>query len=64
MKKHLVRFFTLILACGALAFSTGCAEFAEGLAGVAAGMQQSQQQNGYGSDYDHTARNTSAPGIK
>lgn len=64
MKKYLVRLLLLIAAIGTLAFSTGCAEFAEGLAGVAAGMQQSQQQNGYGSDYEHTARNTSAAGIK
>lgn len=64
MKKHLVRFLTLIAAIGTLAFSTGCAEFAAGLAGVAAGMQQSQQQSGYGADYEHTARNTSAAGIK
>lgn len=65
MKKLFPRILLLLASLLALALTTGCAEFANGLAQTANGMQAQQNTNSYGDgSYEHTARNTSAPGIK
>lgn len=64
MNRYLTRCLILVAALAALAFSSGCAEFAQGLAQAAEQMRQEQQNNPYGDYYQHTPANTSAPGIK
>lgn len=64
MKRHLPRLCLFIAAVATLAFTAGCAGFAEGLAQVANEMERQQQQNAYSDPYYHAPANASAPGIK
>lgn len=64
MKRHLPRLLLVLASLGTLAFTAGCAGFAEGLSQVANEMQRQQQQSPYNDPYYHPPANTSAPGIK
>lgn len=64
MKRYLSRPLLFTAALATLAFTTGCAGFAEGLSQVANEMQRQQQQNPYNDPYYHAPANSSAPGIK
>lgn len=67
MKRHVPRLLLALAALCTLAFTAGCAGFAEGLSQVANEMerqQQQQQQSPYADPYYHSPANASAPGIK
>lgn len=64
MKRHVPRLLLALAALSTLAFTAGCAGFAEGLSQVANEMERQQQQSPYADPYYHSPANASAPGIK
>jgi hypothetical protein len=66
MKRCLPRLFLVVATLGTLAFTAGCASFAEGLAQVANEMERQRlEQAAYDEAYYYyPPANASAPGIK